>query len=245
MGWDLRLAVRLVTVAALLCLSSREALGQWPTGLSVEETPHNLTVPAQSLDGDMIGLIEDYGQVCTYCHAPHGGATDRPLWNRFTPTGPYRMYDDGTNMIMDSQPTDNSLACLSCHDGTIGLDDVLITPVDFTGSPAGTLIDECEDCHSGGSPAGGLDWEGVWLDTDLRKQHPISIIYDPSRDPGFRPAAQIQAAGLELYNGRVQCMTCHEPHTQQFRPFLRIPQGNSLCLTCHISMPGENTAHFW
>ena len=78
---------------------------QWPSGLAVEETPHNLRVPASNTDPDMAGLIEDFGQVCTYCHAPHGGQTDRPLWNRFTPSGPYRMYDDPLDMIADPQPT--------------------------------------------------------------------------------------------------------------------------------------------
>ena len=240
-----RIGQTLITVLAALLASSSGLSGQWPSGLAVEDTPHNLQVPAMSPDPEMVGLVVDYAQTCAYCHAPHGGETSRPLWNRLTPSGPYRMYDDGTSMILDPQPSGNSLACLSCHDGTIGLDEIIVPPTDFTGSPAGTLIDECESCHSGGNPAGGIDWEGVWLDTDLRKMHPISILYDPSRAPGFRSAAEVQAAGLFLFDGKVQCMTCHEPHSQQFQPFLRVPGGQGLCLSCHTTMPAENTAHEW
>lgn len=231
---------------ACLLTSGAEARAQWPSGTRVEDTPHNLTVPARATDPDMSGLVEDYGEVCVYCHGPHGAATDRPLWNRRTPSGPYRMYED-TQMIADVQPSGNSLSCLSCHDGTIGLDEVTRTPTHYSGSGAArTTIDECEGCHSGGSPAGGISWEGVWLDTDLRKQHPISILYDPARATGFRSVAEVEAAGLELYSGKVQCMTCHEPHSQQNRPFLRIPNtGGGLCLACHRSGPGESTAHHW
>lgn len=223
------------------------ALGQWPVGTTVEATPHNLTVPAKNLDPDMIQQIADYDEVCVYCHASHwGSVTDAVLWNRPTPSGPYRMYDGGTDMIMDAQPTGNSRRCLSCHDGTIGLDMVVTPPLQFSGPTWGVTINDCEGCHSGGNPDGGIDWEGVWLDTDLRKQHPISILYEPARDPGFRSVVEVEAAGLVLYDGKVQCMTCHEPHSQQFRPFLRIANaGGTLCLACHLGNPAEVTAHFW
>jgi len=236
-----------VTAAVLITFAGASSWAQWPNGIDVEQTPHNLTRPAGNQDPDMADLLEDYGEVCVYCHTPHGGNSSYALWNRRTPSGPYRIYDDGTDMIQDSQPTGNSLACLSCHDGTIGLDDILNAPNTYLGPGAArTTIDECEGCHSGGNPDGGIDWEGVWLDTDFRKQHPFSITYDPSLDPGFRPAAVVEAAGLKLYDNKIQCMTCHDPHTQRFQPFLRMSNsGGSLCTVCHISPPSEQTAHHW
>ena len=231
----------------IMWLGPATAYGQWPLGITVEETFHNLRVPAQVQDSDMLGLVRDFGEVCVYCHSPHGGRTDKPLWNRRVPTGPYRMYEDG-QMQADPQPTGNSLSCLSCHDGTIGLDDVLDLPGAYAGPlPSATSIEECDGCHGGGSPPAGLNFEGVWFDTDFRKQHPISVLYDPLVTPGaFRSAAEVEAAGLLLFDGKVQCMTCHEPHSQQFPPFLRIPNtGNTLCLSCHTSSPAETTAHFW
>ena len=236
-------------LASWLVLIPMEAASQWPTGNTVDVTFHNLTVPARNQSSDMRGLVRDYGEVCVYCHTPHGGRTDRPLWNRPNPRGSYRMFDPGDlDMLADAQPTGNSLSCLSCHDGTVGVDEILNAPNSHTGAgPAGTPIDECEGCHSGGNPDGGLDFEGVWIKPDdLRDQHPISILYDPSRDPGFNSAAEIQAAGFKLYEGKVQCMTCHEPHSQRNRPFLRVPNnGQSFCMVCHRSSPGESTAHHW
>lgn len=241
--------IRTAPAVALLVLVAvaGPAPAQWPLGTRVDATPHNLTIPASNTDPDMDPLLEDYGEVCVYCHTPHGGGTQFALWNRRMPSGPYRMYDEPLDMVADSQPSGNSLACLSCHDGTIGLDDILSPPRSYTGPPAArTTIDECESCHNGGSPAGGINWEGVWLDTDLRKHHPISVTYDPSRDPSFRSVAEVEAAGLVLFDGKVQCMTCHEPHSQMFRPFLRVSPGmQSLCLICHTSNPGEATAHAW
>lgn len=227
--------------SALLLGSTATGLGQWPDGTIVEQTPHNLLRPAQVPSGPMANRIEDYGEICVYCHTAHGGSTAGALWNRSTPAGPFRMYDRGTDMIMDPQPTGNSLVCLSCHDGTIGLDEIIVSPHTYGGAgPIAMTIDRCENCHSGGNPAGGIDWEGVFLDTDLRDDHPISITYDPALDPTFRTVAEVEFAGLVLYDGKVQCMTCHEPHSEVNKPFLRVDNaGGTLCLVCHTATPAD------
>jgi len=145
-------------------------------------------------------------------------------------------------MVQDPSPSDRSRLCLSCHDGTIGLDAVTNRPNSYTGpAPANHTIDECEGCHSGGNPAGGLNWEGVWFRPDMRDQHPFSIVYDPTRRPGeFRSAIGGSVGGLPLFQGKVECATCHEPHSQQNRYFLRLPNvGGSLCLACHVSQPAD------
>ena len=229
----------------VLFFGVRDASAQWPNGLVVEETFHNLTVPATASEPDMFGLVEDFGQVCIYCHGPHNAAQDVPLWNRPTPSASYRMPDqDDFDMIIDSQPTGNALLCLSCHDGTIGLDEIVNMPAGYTGpGPAGTSIEECEDCHEEGDYP---DFEGVYFDTDLRDQHPFSMVYDPSRNNDFNTIAEVEAAGLVFFDGKMQCLTCHEPHSAQYKPFLRIPNVNrSLCFVCHKIRPGENTPHFW
>ncbi|MFQ5571534.1 MAG: cytochrome c3 family protein [Rhodothermales bacterium] len=239
---------------ALFLATSRDVRAQWgpgawPTGLNITETYHNLTVPASVTVGNMRNQIRDYGEVCVYCHTPHWGQTDGPLWNRQTPTASYRMYEGNLDMVVDPQPTGNSLACLSCHDGTIGLDEVLDTPNTYTGGgPFRTSIEDCHDKHDGGGDVGGINLEGVFLDTDFRStQHPISILYDPSRSPGnFNSIGMVEAMGLKFFDGKLQCMTCHEPHTQQYQPFLRAPSGLSFCLICHTSdPPGPNRAHHW
>lgn len=237
-----------VVAIALVAAGAGPMTAQWPNGTSVDQTPHNLTRPASSTDPDMVGRIRNWGEVCAYCHTPHGGpswsgAPRAPLVNRQRPNPAYRMPEWGAmRMTQDPSPTDRSRVCLSCHDGTIGLDVITNRP-NATSSlaPHNHAIDECEGCHSGGSPDGGLDWEGVYFDPDMRNQHPISVVYDPNRRPGaFRAAVGGAVGGLPLYSGKVECATCHEPHSEQYKYFLRQSNvGGSLCLTCHVTQPAD------
>lgn len=196
----------------------------YPNGTSVVSTLHNLShfAAADSLGA---GALADYGEVCVYCHTPHAGLTSAPLWNRNLSTATYQMYDatlsSTIDMVVDAQPTGVSMACLSCHDGTVGLDVIINVPNSYTGPGAvGTTL-----------PAG----RPTNLGTDLRNDHPISVTYDNTADPAFLPPASVTGAGLVLYNGRVQCGSCHNPHTAANRPFLRMANTASvLCTTCHI-----------
>ena len=221
----MRIAVSLSVVAlGMLAARAFAAPGAYPNGTSVVETLHNLSFAASSnLYG--AGALRDYGEVCVYCHTPHGGRTSAPLWNRNFSTTTYQMYDANhsstINMTVDPQPTGVSQACLSCHDGTVGLDVIVNVPNNYTGGAAvGTRM-----------PAGRF----TNLGTDLRNDHPISVLYDNTADTKFHTASELQAAGLQLYSGKVQCGSCHNPHTAANRPFLRISNsGSALCLTCHI-----------
>ena len=81
-------------------------------------------------------------EICVFCHTPHGGRTDvvgggAPLWNRALPATAgaggaptYTMYtspnfDAG---VAGNVPQGVSLACLSCHDGTVGIDALINAP---------------------------------------------------------------------------------------------------------------------
>jgi predicted CXXCH cytochrome family protein len=233
-------------VSASIAVLPVRASAQWPNGITIDQTPHNLTRPASNTNPDMVGRIRNYGEICTYCHTPHGGpnwqgAPRAPLVNRPRPNPQYRMPEFGAQrMIQDAAPSDRSRICLSCHDGSVGLDQIANLPNTYTGAgPAAQTIDECEGCHSGGSPAGGVNWEGVWIAPDMRKQHPFSVLYDPTRRPGaFNAAVGGAVGGLPLWNGKAECATCHEPHSERNRYFLRVPNvSNSMCLICHTSQP--------
>ncbi|MDH3214893.1 MAG: hypothetical protein OEN01_01215 [Candidatus Krumholzibacteria bacterium] len=206
----------------------------FPDGTTVKETLHNLR---RSAVGPM--PVEDYGEICVYCHTPHNSntAVAAPLWNRTAPAGPYTMYSSPTlDMTIDPSPGGVTLACLSCHDGTIGVDVIINEPFSYSGSgaKAGT-IGACAGCHDGDSPPGGLNFEGTLIGTDLSNDHPVSIQYDPTADSKFHPAADVVSAGLPLYvANRVECGSCHDPHSAQWRPFLRMSNDDSaMCLTCH------------
>ena len=100
---------------------------------SIANTRHNLT---QSFLADRAGIMNiarnDYGEVCVYCHTPHGASTlsTAPLWNRTMNTGLYQVYDKIRTLNQPiGQPGVNSLTCLSCHDGTIAIDSVINMPM--------------------------------------------------------------------------------------------------------------------
>jgi hypothetical protein len=103
---------------------------------SIANTRHNLT-QRQATGGpngsSMDQYRNNYGEVCVYCHTPHGANSNLvlPLWNRTIKATTYTTYDQlGTSSLTQpvSQPGPNSLACLSCHDGQVGIDSVINMP---------------------------------------------------------------------------------------------------------------------
>jgi len=174
--------------------------------------------------------LTDYGEVCVYCHTPHNGQTQNaPLWNRNFGAGPYDMYDatysSTIDMTVAASPQGVSLACLSCHDGTIGLDVIINRP------NADTAL-----AGSGNTMPANAGQYFANLGTDLRNDHPISVTYSPTDDPAFNAASGgVIGGSLPLYTGRVECGTCHNPHNTTNTPFLRLSNsGSNLCTTCHI-----------
>ena len=123
-------------------------------------------------------------EICVFCHTPHGGDITAavPLWNRhLSSTVTYTTYSQLGTSTLDatSAPIGSvSLACLSCHDGTQAMDVMINTP----GSDTTGQLDP-------GSMSGPNGWEEfqamsnlstddmVYLGTDLRNDHPISIQY--------------------------------------------------------------------
>jgi mono/diheme cytochrome c family protein len=104
------------------------------TNLSISTSRHNLT---QSFLGANAAIMNtgrnDYGEVCVYCHTPHGANTKlaAPLWNRTFKGNTYKTYADlGTSTLTQpvGQPGINSLTCLSCHDGTTAIDSIINMP---------------------------------------------------------------------------------------------------------------------
>lgn len=204
----------------------------------VKDTKHNFSNSAgrDPSFNDLSASVADYGEICVYCHTPHGGQTNAPLWNRQFTTSTFTMYNDPTGgssdlqMTFEGQPTGVSLACLSCHDGTIGIDVIINKP---NASSATALNQTLSDIY------GGTDPDSLKiLGTDLRNDHPISMVYDPSLDGQFNTIASITTAGLKLFSdasnsNKVECATCHNPHTKN-ATFLRVlNSGSALCLTCH------------
>ncbi len=218
----------------LMCVSgSGDLPAQGIFGNKVADTPHNLR---KALN---MG-VADLGEICVYCHTPHNNnlQIDAPLWNRETPAGPYSMYDSPSiDMIIAGSATGVSLACLSCHDNSIALDQVINLPTSQFGQitlQGGTIAGCASFCHAIHNKT---TFEGTVIGTDLSNDHPISITYDPSKDEKFNPATNGVIGILRLYGAnkdQVECASCHNPHDNSNRPFLRMANDNSaMCLTCH------------
>ena len=208
--------IRWSTAVALFLSVPAVAASQFITG-----TKHDLSANATTL-----GIV-NYGQVCIYCHTPHKGLTTAPLWNRafsattFTTSTMYTSVNSATmDMTVGAAPGPVSKACLSCHDGTIGLDAI-------TNKPPGTW-----------TPLLAMIPAGSNLGTILTDDHPIAVTYSTTADPAFNAIASGKVGVLPLYGpgkNELECGTCHNVHNNTNAPFLRMSNsGSSLCLTCHI-----------
>jgi hypothetical protein len=154
----------------------------------IADTKHNLG--ANSTTGN--NKTTDTAEVCVFCHTPHGADTAAPvpLWNKRLGVngapaggGTYTSYAtlqtpslDGTIAPVGSI----SMACLSCHDGTQAMDNIINAP----GSGG-------FDATGGGNDGRIYTWTGstvsattgrltsgiALLGTDLSNDHPIGIQY--------------------------------------------------------------------
>jgi predicted CXXCH cytochrome family protein len=215
---------------------------------AIASTKHNLSSSGSANAGQTI--YSDQTEICIFCHTPHAAIKNDtiPLWNHSlsqvgvgaNPT--YTMYtsptfDAGTqgaglNTILNlgGATTANASAsnlCLSCHDGTVAINSFQ-NPSNQ--NPLPNMV---------GTAAGGLMQAGATnLGTDLSTTHPVNFLYDAAlfgADPTLNNPASL--TGVRLYAGRVQCASCHDPHTSQDpsgRSFLRVTMASSgLCMACH------------
>ena len=183
---------------------------------SITNTRHNLT---QSFLGEeRAGIMNiarnNYGEVCVYCHTPHGTntQTEAPLWNRTINPNPYQIYDKPRTLNQPiGQPGVNSITCLSCHDGTIAVDSIVNMPGSggysavqmtsvnegfldtWTGEGIGnhwaldtsTAGGSCGFCHNAAEDFGAPDYTVFTIGTDLRDDHPIGVLYPQAFGPGI------------------------------------------------------------
>ena len=159
-------------------------------------------------------------KLCGPCHTPHNAyaATGGPLWSHAPSTVlNYVMYSSSTfdGAATMAQPTATSKACLSCHDGSVALDNYIgVTPVP-TSIAASAQV---------GGPS----------NDDLSNDHPISFDYVAGLDPELRDPALIDAS-LTLFTNKMECATCHDPHGTAFTKLTVMDNaGSEMCLSCHI-----------
>lgn len=124
-------------------------------------------------------------QICVFCHTPHGAntAVAAPLWNKAAPTSTYQTYSTGNSYSIDggvSSVGSVSLACLSCHDGSLAIATMINQPGSGGYDANGAVMAGSWTGATGGvdTTTGKMKTSSVaFLDTDLRNDHPIGIQY--------------------------------------------------------------------
>lgn len=172
--------------------------GNRPIGITW--TKHNLTTTNRDTAANIHQTTTD--ELCVFCHTPHGGVTEAPLWNRLLGSGPYTPYASPTIDSIIGQPNGVALACLSCHDGTIAFDALRNKPGSggFSNSPVSANFTWVNTSGGSSMPAGRI----TNLGTDLRDDHPVSMVYPHTEagaaaantDPKFNtPASAAEGSG--------------------------------------------------
>lgn len=158
---------------------------------------------------------------CQFCHTPHKANPDAtlavaPLWNRNAlSVASWTMYAQAkVTGTVDAAPNANSLTCLACHEGSAALGSVYSTATNLLTGGTRTNMDT----------AGMLA-----VGTNLNDDHPVAIAYAGGGATEF-PAV----SPYPLYNTKVECATCHDPHDTTNGNFLRDAAG-TLCGACHTA----------
>ncbi len=189
----------------------------------IDSTKHNLSV---SGTGDITAASEP--EICVFCHTPHNTRPQGPLWNRHDTGQTYNFYTSSTIDGIPGQPTGSSLLCLSCHDGTIALGDLVSRNVAMAGGVTSMPINR-----------------RALLGTDLTNDHPVSIEFTQAladSDGRMKSPSSLTGSVKLDATGRVQCTSCHNPHKDDFGKFLVMDdQRGALCLTCHDTWHDVNS----
>lgn len=245
-------------VAALGAFGTAQAIKGPP---DIRNTVHNLSSGVGNFNAQYKSSNED--EVCIFCHTPHGGSLTGPLWNRENTTTTYTHYSSSTasahlqGLNVNRPVSNESMLCLSCHDGSITVHTILNTSNRTGGPPEAdwdpingvkiTALDLGFIAATAAKIGASLDASGNLQDvsTDLMDDHPISFLYQPVQSANtaeFKAIATAEAAGVRFFPPtggdavkRVECSSCHDPHVDYYSgtgnaaytPFLITPNDGS------------------
>lgn len=245
-----RLVMAMSLVVLLMVASAMVAWAKGPANVSA--TIHNLSTSAPTA----WYYSDNVSEICVFCHTPHGGRIEGPLWNRDLPaaTGVFTHYSSATlsNAVIGASGRavgDESRLCMSCHDGSATLDHLINSPAEIEASGNPVYI-------NGGINQAIVDVPDVQdgVIGNLSDDHPISFSFTAvqgqalyavggAREGEMHTLAEAKLAGVRFFGAtnRVECSSCHDPHVDysatgnpSYAPFLITPNaGSNLCLACH------------
>ena len=237
----------------LLALGATVALMPSVSKATIVGTAHDFYANSNYWVGANSGLVGKTASVCGECHDVHKApdATHGPLWVHapsaningyitYASAGSETFNALGLTVTLGT----SSKACLSCHDGTVGINQQLKLGMD------GTLNATLSTLGNTNGTANGLVLvpAGYVLavnGNDLTHVHPIGISYDaavaalntlnpdvqelnPKTGKFLTSNLQIQSQLKGPGQTQMECSTCHDIHDTR-----NIPHGQSLCLSCH------------
>jgi predicted CXXCH cytochrome family protein len=252
------IALLLVSVLAsgqtLLQRLPTQTGGTQATRAAMLKGPHDFTPDSGAVNTfgtDSLGVAQPHPtgtgttSLCNYCHSPHvpkdGIAT--PLWARASLVGSGRTwgyYQDANTIpsgyITDPVTSDNySAYCLSCHDGSTGI----LAASAYEAAPYGLT--------GGSSTKVAYSANVVNGEYNLQHVHPVNFDYNGfvTNNPQEFYAAENngsvwhgdngsgQVTTVRLFNGTMQCPTCHNPHMKSGIGLVYSSSYGKLCVTCH------------
>jgi hypothetical protein len=187
---------------------------------SIADTPHNLgsgfKITKTPNGGGTPNHSSNTAEICVFCHTPHGGDNTAavPIWNKKLGINgggtsgagvAYKRYStlgsttfDADELVVGSV----SIACLSCHDGSQAIDNVINAPGSGGYNAAGSRIGGMTGTDLDSATGQLLGTIVQNLGTDLSNDHPVSMQYGgggitatatQTRDPDFAAPAMIAA----------------------------------------------------
>jgi len=189
--------------------------------------------------------------VCSECHTIHHAANpaNGPLWVHKASAVTYITYDQAGSETFDALGLtvalgSSSKACLSCHDGTVGINEKTSLQLDGTTAVTNTVA------GAGGQIVKLTDRIiPVNGGTDLTHTHPIGVNYDDAQaklptgelnaKSGTFPGTSLTIQQMLKGSGKSQmeCSTCHDIHrtrgTATTSGIYTVASGQNLCLGCH------------
>jgi predicted CXXCH cytochrome family protein len=186
---------------------------------STDDSASKLTAVSETQDllaAGLVGSAHDFRQaggkaldLCSPCHTPHIALGRAPLLDKRPATLAAARPYQARGVELD----ESTLLCLSCHDGITAVDVFSFAHATRAPTPLGTS----------------------WIGTGSLTSHPIGVKY-PLTNPTYHPEPAVTSdSRIKLPGGRVQCISCHDPHNTHRIPgmLVRSNDGSRLCLACH------------
>lgn len=235
----------------LLALGATMALMPSVSRATIVGSAHDFYANSNYWVGANSGLVGKTANVCGECHDVHKSPdpTKGPLWIHAPSQQTYITYAQAGSETFNALGLtvslgDSSKACLSCHDGTVGINQQVKIGLDGTANGTASTLGNTNGTASGLvlMPAGAVLAVGG---NDLTHVHPIGISYDAAvaalnaLNPGvtelnpksgafLTSTLPIQSQLKGPGQTQMECSTCHDIHNTR-----NIPHGQSLCLSCH------------